>query len=102
MAVRASQVTINTTAAQLDVIADSGTTKVTANNYIHDRGQSIVLTTTTVIYVGQDNTVTTTGGTRGFPLPAGTWTFDLNPEDHLYGIIASGSTTVEVLQCGVA
>lgn len=95
MAIRETQVTVGTVPVKLNVFAPS------APHGSPNQGTTLTLTLPSTVYTSGDAQVTTSGVNRGFPKPAGTWTYDLRNDEDLYGVVASGSVTVEVEQTGV-
>lgn len=89
MAINAAQVPVSTTATRL-------------NSDPHDsRSDSAIAITApaaAVLYLGRAGVSTATG----FPLPAGTTiSLDLQSSEDVYGVLATGTGTVSVLETGV-
>lgn len=91
MAVQNASVSVSTTAVLL-----SGTTDLSDQYDL--RGQSVLLNSPSVIYVGPAGV---TSGTGYAITPGVEYAFDLGPGDALYGITASGTVVVPVLRTGV-
>ncbi len=99
MAVRPNQVTVGTSAVRLDAVENS-TQTTGANSYSGASAQTVLVTVPSTVYVGGHEGVATSGDQRGFPLAAGTYTFQLRGDDALFGVVASSTAAVEVLQVG--
>lgn len=90
MSVNQNQVTVGTTPTLLSVAPDQNNT--------YGSGIIIQNNSATDIRVGGPTVTATTGGL----VPAGSaFADDVGPDDVYYGIVASGTATVDVVQRGV-
>lgn len=88
MAIKNSAVSVGTTATALSSAADTGGVP----------GSAIAVVPAAQIFVGTSDVTTETG----FPVAANaTFTADLGPGEALYGVAASGTVSVQVLEIGV-
>lgn len=91
MAVSSRAVSVGTTATALDTEGETDGIKGTSLA-VYNNGASTV-------YIGGSGVTTANGA----PVAAGSWgpSFDLNAQDRLYGIAASGTVEVRVIESGV-
>lgn len=85
-------VTVATSATRLDTVSETD-----------DRqGSSVALynSGSSTVYIGTASNVTTT---TGAPVAAGSWgpSFDLAPNEGLWGVVASGTGTMIVIETGI-
>lgn len=92
MAVKSRAVSVATTATRLDLTTDNEDGVWSQSLTFYNNGAATV-------YVGGSDVTTANGA----PVPAGTWSpgFDLNADEALYGIVASGTVEVRVIEVGV-
>lgn len=95
MATDNNVVSVGITATRLDTVADQGDRKAGESITIYNDGAATV-------YIGGAS-VTASGAKKGAPVPAASWGpgLDLGGDDGLYGIVASGTVNVIVLETGV-
>lgn len=94
MTIQSLTVTITTAPTRLNTADDDG--QHGSSCVIYNPGPATV-------YLG-DGAVATAGLSKGAPVPAGTWgpSFDnVQPGEILYGVVASGTQDVTVLEQGV-
>lgn len=91
MAVSSRAVTVGTTATVLDTEGDTDT-RVGSSIAVYNNGAS-------TLYLGGSGVTTT----NGVPVAATSWgpAFDLGAQDRLYGIVASGTVDVRVIETGI-
>lgn len=92
MAVNSRAVTVTTDATRLDGTSD-------LDDSISGQGIAVFNNGEATVYLGGPSVTTSTG----VPVTAGTWGpgFDLSVSDALYGIVASGTVEVRVIESGV-
>lgn len=91
MAVNSRAVSVATTATRLDATTDGDDSISGQAIAVYNNGASTV-------YCGGSSVTTS----NGLPIAAGTaWSFDLSIADQLYGIVASGTVEVRVIETGV-
>lgn len=91
MATNSRSVSVGSTATRLD----------TATETDRPSGSSVAIYNngSVTVYIGASNVTTS----NGVPVPAGTWgpSVDLATNESLYGIVASGTCEVRVLEAGI-
>lgn len=92
MAVRSTLVTIQTTATVIVDLSSSG-------DNVSGSGAAVYNDGSVTVYVGGDD-VTSSGATKGLPLAPGA-SIDAEGNEIFYGIVASGTCDVIVLEVGV-
>jgi hypothetical protein len=92
LAVKSRAVSVATTATRLDSTTDQDDASSGQAVAVYNNGASTV-------YLGGSAVTTATGA----PVAAGAWGpgFDLTISDQLYGIVASGTVEVRVIETGI-
>lgn len=94
MAVKSTVVAVATTATRLDTLNESDSRSGSSVALYNDGAATI--------YIGGSD-VTTSGATKGYPVAAGSYGpgMDLGTEEALYGIVASGTVNMIVLETSI-
>jgi hypothetical protein len=91
MAVKSRAVSVGTTATALDTV-DESDSQMGSSIAVYNNGASTV-------YVGGSDVTTS----NGVPVAAGSWgpSISLDGPERVYGIVASGTVEVRVLEAGI-